>query len=74
MKLPSKVTPYSESCLPGMVFVMKRLENVSIRPKELYGEWLSAGFPPEEFASALDALFAMGKVDFDEDRRVAAGA
>lgn len=72
MKLPSKVTPYGESCLPGMVFIMHRLEEVPTRPKELFDEYRAAKFPPAEFIGILDALFAMRRIDLDEGGRVIA--
>lgn len=74
MRLPSKVTPYGESSLPGMVFVMELLEKAPARPKELLEAWKSAGFPMEEFAGVLDALFAIGKVGLSDSGKVTAVA
>lgn len=72
MKLPSKVTPYGESCLPGMVFIMQRLEEVPRSPKELLDEYRAAKLPPTEYIGVLDALFAMRRIDLDEGGRVTA--
>jgi len=74
MRLPSKVTPYEKSTLPQMVFVMKKLNHASMRPCELYSEWISQGLPACDFMGAVDALFAVGGVELDDEGRLASNA
>ena len=70
MRLPSKVTPYERSALPQMVFVMKRLDRVSMRPRELYSEWMAQGLPACDFMGVMDALFAIGSIELDDEGRL----
>ncbi len=74
MRLPSKVTPYEKSTLPQMVFVMKKLDRVSMRPRELYSEWITQGLPACDFMDTMDALFAIGSVEFDGEGRLVSNA
>ena len=70
MRLPSKVSPYEKSTLPQMILVMKKLDRVSMRPRELYSEWISQGLPACDFMDAVDALFAIGSIELDDEGRL----
>lgn len=66
MRLPNRITPYNESVFPTMVEVLSKLGNESMKPLELYKKCkcdISA------YSEALECLFALGKIDFDDEGR-----
>lgn len=67
MRLPDKVTPYALSSLPLLVTILKTLEMSDMEPSELLRKMSKKSYGLNETIEALDLLFALGKVDFDED-------
>ena len=67
MRLPNKITPYSESVLPALVKLLDTLEGASLTPSEIYSSCKHIDM--SEFVEAMDCLFALGKIDFEDDGR-----
>jgi hypothetical protein len=65
MRLPNKITPYSESVLPALAKLLDTLEGASLTPSELYSSCKHIDM--SEFVEAMDCLFALGKIDFEDD-------
>ena len=66
MKLPSKTTPYNRSVLalfPEILFILKKQ---AMRVADLQKEFPDV--PLGEFISALDCLYALRAIEFDEKR------
>jgi len=78
MKLPDKFTSYSESVIPRFPAILELLEESDLTPHELFvrldAEDTDHGKIKvnELFGiwDALDCLFALGKIRFDEERSV----
>lgn len=66
MRFPNKITPYNESVFPVMIKVLSELGNESLKPLELYKKCKCDISP---YSEALDCLFALGKIDFDDGGR-----
>lgn len=67
MRLPDKVTCYALSSLPLLVTVLKTLEKGDMEPSELMSKMSKKSYELNETIEALDLLFALGKVGFNED-------
>lgn len=67
MRLPNKITPYSESTLPHLVSLLKSLKKSDRTPSELCKEMRK--LTTSEVVEALDILFAFGMVDISDDGR-----
>ena len=70
MRLPNKDTPYADSVIALFPQILERLEAGEKSIQDMYDfsrkqEWDSANF-----FSALDCLFAMGRIELDEKRSV----
>ena len=68
MKLPSKSTPYKNSIIAMFPPILSLLREEDMFVLELYGQMKD--YSCGEYITALDALYALGKVDLDEDRRL----
>lgn len=66
MRLPNKITPYNESILPTLVKVLSAIDGKSARPLDLYKK---SKCDISSYSEALDCLFALGKIDFDDEGR-----
>lgn len=63
MRLPSKVTPYSQSTLSKFPPVLKQLADQDLRPAGLYKKVKSHFEDVNEFLDTLDCLFALGQIE-----------
>lgn len=70
MKLPNKITSYSESVLSKIPIVMKILSEHELTPFHLYSSAKKHFKNIEEFIDVLDCLFWLKKLDYDENRGV----
>ena len=68
MKLPNKIVSYKESMLYKLPIILRVLNKNRISISELYMK-ISMEFDNiNEFIDALDCLFALGKIQYDEER------
>lgn len=69
MKIPSKVTPYKESTIAKFPVFLALLEKGDMSPKELYSKVMKSKIKDiREFVEVLDCLFAMKKIEFQEEK------
>ena len=72
MKFPSKATPYLESIISKFAPILERLESSACNPGELYratskkNRYTDIG----EFLEAIDCLYALRAIDYDNERGV----
>lgn len=69
MKFPNKVINYKESVLSKFPYVLKRLKAEDMEPMQLYSSSRKKFEDITEFIDVLLCLYALGKIDFDEERR-----
>lgn len=68
MKLPSKVTPYKESTIAKFPVVLELLEKNDMTPQELYAKVRKSKIKDiSEFVEVLDCLYAMNKIEINEE-------
>ena len=67
MRLPSKITSYSESVISKFPPVLTALQNADTGVLALYEATMNH---IEEFLDTLDCLYALHKVIYDADREV----
>lgn len=65
MRLPNKITPYSESVLPTLAKILETLGDDSSTPSKLYSSCKHIDM--NEFIEAMDCLYALGKIEFADD-------
>lgn len=70
MRLPNKVTSYSNSVVARFPDILEALEQQDMSPKELMEETTVGKKDMGDFLSALDCLFALGKIELTEEGRV----
>ncbi len=70
MRLPSKVTPYVNSIIARFPDILEALEQRDMSPKELFEATTAVKKDMGDFLSALDCLFALGKIELLEEGRV----
>lgn len=70
MRLPNKVTPYANSIIALFPDILEALAQQDITPKELFEITKSHKRDMADFLSALDCLFALGKIELIEEGRV----
>ena len=70
MKLPSKITSYSESALSKFPQILSKLQNSDIGIYALYEHSKQSFSSIEEYLDTLDYLFALRKVKYDAEREV----
>lgn len=70
MRLPSKITSYSESVISKFPPILLLLENSDIGIVALYEATMKNFSNVEEFLDTLDCLFALRKIRYDADREV----
>lgn len=63
MRLPSKVTPYSQSTLSLFPPILKELAKQDLHPTALYKKVKSKFADVDEFAETLDCLFTLGQIE-----------
>lgn len=67
MRLPNKVTPYTGSVISRFPDVLNALQEKDMSPKELFELTTSGKNDMGDFLSALDCLFALGKIELIEE-------
>jgi len=68
MKTPSKVTPYKESTIAKFPVVLSLLEKGDMTPGELYAKVKKSKIKDiSEFIEVLDCLYAMNKIEIEEE-------
>ena len=67
MRLPNKVTPYTNSVISRFPEILDALQNGDLSPKELFEITTSGKKEMGDFLSALDCLFALGKIVLSEE-------
>ncbi len=70
MKLPSKITSYSESILSKFPILLSELNNNGMEIWALYEATGKYFNNIEEFLDTIDCLFALQKVGFNVEREV----
>ena len=70
MRLPSKITSYSERVISKFPPILLVLENSDIGIVALYEATMKNFSNVEEFLDTLDCLFALRKIRYDADREV----
>jgi len=70
MRLPNKVTPYINSVIARFPDILETLEQRDMSPKELFEVTTAVKKDMGDFLSALDCLFALGKIELSEEGRV----
>lgn len=70
MRLPSKITSYSESVISKFPPVLSVLQDADTGVFALYEATMKYFGSIEEFMDTLDCLFALQRVRYDADREV----
>jgi hypothetical protein len=70
MLLPNKITSFNESVISKFAKILRILEQSPVAVHELYRAVKSGTNDIEDFLITLDCLYALGKVDFNEERSV----
>ncbi len=70
MRLPNKVTSYANSVIARFPDILEVLTQRDMSPKELFELTTSGKKDMGDFLSALDCLFALGKIELIEEGRV----
>ena len=68
MRLPNKVTPYTNSVVARFPDILETLMQRDMSPKELFELTTAGKKDMGDFLSALDCLFALGKIELIEER------
>ena len=67
MKLPSKITSYSESSISKFPYVLKAVREGKKTPLELYSKAKKEHISIAEFMEVLDGLYALGRIGLNEE-------
>lgn len=70
MLLPNKLFSYNESVLSKLPVVLKELEKNPCSVHELYKQVIGKMTGVSEFIEVLDCLYALGKIEHDEEAGV----
>ena len=70
MRLPNKVTSYTNSVISLFPDILEALAQQDMSPKELFELTRYREKDMADFLSALDCLFALGKIGLIEEGRV----
>ena len=70
MRLPNKVTSYTNSVIARFPDILEVLTQRDMSPKELFELTTSGKKDMGDFLSALDCLFALGRIKLIEEKRV----
>ncbi len=68
MRLPNKVTPYKKSVIAYFPSILSLLKKGDMSLKILYEEIIIEEKDMGDFLSAIDCLFALGKIGLNEER------
>lgn len=70
MLLPNKLISYDQSILPKIPIVLKELKSSPMSVHKLYKRVIKKMSGVNEFIDTLDCLYALGKIEFDEEKEV----
>lgn len=70
MKLPNKVTSYQESVISKFVVILEILNEKDVSLSELYSYTNQYFSDATEFIDAIDCLFALNKLEYNDDLEV----
>ena len=70
MLLPNKLISYDQSILPKFPVVLKELKNGPMSVHDLYIRVIKKMSGVSEFIDTLDCLYALEKIEFDEEEEV----
>ncbi|MBE6035024.1 MAG: hypothetical protein E7222_10070 [Clostridiales bacterium] len=70
MKLPNKITSYSESSISKFPPILKVLREGEKSPIELYEKAKKDKISIPEFMEVIDALYALGKIDLNGEGKL----
>ena len=70
MKFPNKVTTFNESSIGKITLILSLLLNEDLSPIDLYYKLSKKFGTIEEFIDALDCLYALNEIQYDESRGV----
>ena len=70
MRLPNKVTSYTNSVIAIFPDILHALAQQDMSPKELFEKTKSRKYDMADFLSALDCLFALGEIELIEEGRL----
>ena len=70
MRLPNKVTSYANSVIALFPDILDALTEQDMSPKELFEQTALGKKDMGDYLSALDCLFALGKIELIDDGRV----
>lgn len=70
MKLPNKITSYSESVISKFPPILLALQNTDTGVFSLYEATMKSFSSIEEFLDTLDCLFALQRIEYDAEREV----
>lgn len=70
MRLPSKITSYSESVISKFPPILSVLQNADTGVLALYEATIKHFSDIEEFLDTLDCLFALQRIRYDAEREV----
>ena len=70
MRLPNKVIPYTNSVIALFPDILEALTQQDMSPKELFEITAFRKKDIANFLSALNCLFALGKIELIEEGRV----
>lgn len=70
MKFPNKVTTYRESSIGKITLILSLLSEEDLSPFDLYNNLNKKFETIEEFIDALDCLYALNRIQYDESRGV----
>lgn len=69
MKLPNKIICYKESIISKLPIILNVLEDGSLSVIELFNNVKDCMDNVSDFIDALDCLYALGKIKFDNQTR-----
>ena len=70
MLLPNNLISYDQSIISKFPVVLKELKNGPLSVHELYKRTIKKMSSISEFIDTLDCLYALGKIEFDEEEEV----
>lgn len=70
MLLPNKIVSFSESVIPHFSIILNVLKQKDMTAKSLYEAVKPKVNDVGEFLEVLDSLYALGKINFNEEQGV----
>lgn len=67
MKLPNKITSYKESILSKLPIILNELRDNQVSINDIYMKNERKFESIDQFIDALDCLYALGKIQYDEE-------